>query len=163
MQGAEEETFHLDRGLDLVVSRSRTGLKRVANLVLAANRMKKLSELCSEAQLCDAIMDDVVQGGQRGVTPNWTTTSTGSSSRLSQLFIFFVLPAETVVNGSGHATATTAAPAKRVYVRMRSGECCHLLDHAQKAVVKASAGMALQAITLKGGHGERRGESAASE
>lgn len=83
VQGAEEETFHLDRGLDLVVSRSRTGLKRVANLVLAANRMKKLSELCSDAQLCDAIMDDVVQGGQRGLTPNWTTTSTGPSSRLS--------------------------------------------------------------------------------
>ncbi|XP_075885732.1 interleukin-1 beta isoform X2 [Nelusetta ayraudi] len=124
VQGAEEETFHLDRGLDLVVSRSRTGLKRVANLVLAANRMEKLSELCSDAQLCDAIMDDVVQ--------------------------------ETVVNGRGHATATTAAPAKRVYVRMRSGECCHLLDHAQKAVVKASARMALQAITLTGGHGERR-------
>lgn len=86
MQGAEEETFHLDQGLDLVVSRSRMGLKRVANLVLAANRMEKLSELCSDAQLCDAIMDDVVQGGQRGVTPNRTTTSTGSSSRLSQFF-----------------------------------------------------------------------------
>lgn len=89
MQGVEEETFQLDRGLDLVVSHSRTGLKRVANLVLAANRMKELSELCGDAQLCDAIMDDVVQGGQRGVAPNWTATSTGSSSRLSQFYFYF--------------------------------------------------------------------------
>lgn len=64
VQGAGEETFHLDRGLDLVVSGSGTGLQRVANLLLAANRMKKLGRLCSDAQLCDAIMDDVVQGGQ---------------------------------------------------------------------------------------------------
>lgn len=118
------------------------------------------SELCSDTQLCNTIMDDVVQGGQRGVAPNWTTTSMGLSSRVSQ---FFFLPVEIVVDCSGHATATADASAKSVYSRVWSGDFCHLLDLAQKAVVKASAGLALKAITLKGGHGERRGESATSD
>lgn len=70
VQVAEEETFKLDTGLDLVVSRSRTGLQRVANLLLATNRMKTPSKLCSDTQLCDTILDHVLQGGHWGVTPS---------------------------------------------------------------------------------------------
>lgn len=156
VQEAEEKTYRLDSGLDLVVSRSRTGLQQVANLLLATNRMKKLSKLCSEAQICDSILDHVVQGGHR--TPHLPPPNHPYGFLLTPVPFLFLPTTETVLES--RVAATAAQP--HVYFRVQSGDFCHLLDHSQKAVVKAKAGMSLQAITLKGGNEEHRGERAAS-
>lgn len=72
MQDVQEEIFKLDKGLDLVISFNRMPMRGVANLVLAANRMKKatgcLNTQLSDAELCSTIMDSLIEGGRQ-----WTS------------------------------------------------------------------------------------------
>ncbi|XP_062290729.1 interleukin-1 beta [Scomber scombrus] len=63
MKDVKDEIVRLDEGLNLVISRNRRTLKRVANLMLAVNRMKKPQMCChdlTDEQLCSAIMGSLV-------------------------------------------------------------------------------------------------------
>lgn len=69
IQDVQEEIFKLDKGLDLVISYNRMSMHGVANLVMAANRMKKatggLNTQQSDAELCSTIMHSLVEGGRQ--------------------------------------------------------------------------------------------------
>ncbi|XP_078144453.1 interleukin-1 beta [Centroberyx gerrardi] len=62
--GVEDGLFNLDEGVDLAVSRQPKSMQRVANLIVALNRMKKAPALCggelSDEQLCSMIMESLV-------------------------------------------------------------------------------------------------------
>ncbi|XP_035989344.1 interleukin-1 beta, partial [Fundulus heteroclitus] len=62
LEDVRTEIFELSSDLDLRVTHNRKTMKSVANLVLAANRLKKsLSQFDSDYELCSAIMDCVVE------------------------------------------------------------------------------------------------------
>lgn len=67
MQDVQKEIVKLDKGLDLVISYNRMSMHGVANLVVAANRVKKaswrLNTQLNDAELCSSIMDSLVEGG----------------------------------------------------------------------------------------------------
>lgn len=69
MQDVQKEIVKLDTGLDLVISYNRMSMCGVANLVLAANRMKKatgrLNTQLSDPELCSSIMDSLIEGGRQ--------------------------------------------------------------------------------------------------
>ncbi|XP_071371787.1 interleukin-1 beta-like [Centroberyx affinis] len=62
--GVQDGLFNLDEGVDLAVSRPPKSMQRVANLVVALNRMKRAPALCgpelSDEQLCSMIMESLV-------------------------------------------------------------------------------------------------------
>ncbi|XP_030005080.1 interleukin-1 beta [Sphaeramia orbicularis] len=65
MTDVEDKTYPLDKGLDLVISYNRKTMQRVANLVVAVNRMKKSLKNCgrglSNEQLCSEILESLVE------------------------------------------------------------------------------------------------------
>lgn len=154
MQDVQEEILKLDKGLDLVISYNRMSVRGVANQVLAVNRMKKptgcLNTQLSDAELCSSIMDSRVEGGRQRTSPqeHLNTPASWAHTRLP------FLPTERIVTIPNHPSMQAPRPA---YLRINSRDNYALSDTSQKAVVKDS-GLNLQAVTMKGGHNDRRGK-----
>ncbi|KAA8579211.1 hypothetical protein FQN60_000033 [Etheostoma spectabile] len=62
------------------------------------------------------------------------------------------LVTETVVT----ATEASSTGVKKIFERMNSGNLCTLCDCSQKDIVRASGDLKLQAVTLQGGHGDKK-------
>ncbi|XP_034752078.1 interleukin-1 beta [Etheostoma cragini] len=62
------------------------------------------------------------------------------------------LVTETVVP----ATEASSTGVRKIFQRMNSGNLCTLCDCSQKDIVRASGDLKLQAVTLQGGHGDKR-------
>lgn len=67
MQDIQGQVFKLDEGLDLMVSHNPKTMRHAVYLLLAVNRMKRSlrggGRELSDAELCSAIMDSMLDGG----------------------------------------------------------------------------------------------------
>ncbi|KAM3599467.1 uncharacterized protein V6R79_006376 [Siganus canaliculatus] len=127
MTDVKDQVFRLDQGLDLVVSHNPRNMKSVATLLLAMSRMKKALPCSSSRKLSD---DDLCSIIMDSLVDETVVVETDS------------------YRSTGHNISH--------FHRTSGARHCTLSDTSHKEVVIGPGECRLQAITLRGGHGDRR-------